>query len=161
VRYDALVVKEAAMPQSWYVRYVPQTHNMTCWAACIAMLVNFRDSTQYTDNDIVRESGLDAEHGCNDDQYPALLQHFRLSPVAGACMTPDAWQQLLDRGPAIVGLTDHVVVANSTNAESDPAAAQVYIHDPDPSSGESWWTFDRLESAFELRAGREIHMIQA
>jgi hypothetical protein len=124
------------------------------------MLVSFRDGTRYTDDDIVRESGLDTENGCTDDQYPALLQHFGLYAVAGQCMTPDAWQQLLDRGPAIVGITQHVVVANSTNGESEPANAQVFVHDPDPSSGESWWTFDRLESEFELRAGREIHMIQ-
>jgi ABC-type bacteriocin/lantibiotic exporter with double-glycine peptidase domain len=147
------------MPASWNVNYVPQTHGMSCWAACFAMLVNFRDGTSLTDNDILEQMGIPPEQGANDSDYPNLLAKFNLTAVAGSCMTPEGWEELLGAKPTLVGITGHVVVASATNGESDPANFQAFVNDP--AAGPGWWTYDQLESAFELRANREIHMIQA
>ena len=148
------------MAASWNVGYVPQSHNMTCWAACVAMLVNFRDGTSYDDNAVAAAAGIDPAAGANDSDYPAILQRWGLHHVAGSCMTPEGWEELLSRAPTIVGLTGHVVVGAATNGEHDTSRFQAYILDPWPSNGPGWWSFSNLEQKFELRAGRDIHMIQ-
>jgi len=142
------------------VAYVQQSNNITCWAACTAMLVNYRDGTHYTDLDIVREAGIDPTGGCDDSEWPTVIRKWGLSQIYGSCMTPEGWEQLLSAAPTMVGLTNHVVVAGGTNNDMDPERFEAYILDPWPSNGEGWWKFDRLEAAFELRANRELHMLQ-
>ena len=44
-------------------QHVQQQHNMTCWAACIAMLVNKRDGSSHSDEDIARMAGIKVEDG--------------------------------------------------------------------------------------------------
>jgi ABC-type bacteriocin/lantibiotic exporter with double-glycine peptidase domain len=146
------------MPASWNVEYVHQTHGMSCWAACFAMLVNFRDGTQYTDMDICEQTGIGPDAGANDHEYPALMAKFNLQSVAGSCMTPEGWEELIGSKPTIVGITGHVVVVSGTNGESDLEKFEAYVLDP--GEGPTWWPYSKLEQQFELRARREIHMIQ-
>lgn len=140
-------------------QHIQQQHGMTCWAACVAMLVNHRDGTTYDDVEVAREAGIDVEVGAFDSDYPAILQRWGLDDVAGACMLPEAWEALIQRSPTIVGLTGHVVVADGIDTDGTPEGTQVWVLDP-ASSGPEYWSYDKLEAAFELRASREIHMIQ-
>jgi hypothetical protein len=41
------------------VQLVPQPTDMSCWAAAIAMLVGYRDSTSYTPDAIAAQVGMD------------------------------------------------------------------------------------------------------
>ena len=132
---------------------------MTCWAACISMLVNFRDGTTLTDEDVARQAGIDVEAGCNDDQYPNLLQYWNLQHVPGSCMNPEGWEQLLYRSPTIVGITGHVIVADGIDSDGTEEGPQIWVLAP-AASGPDYWSFDKIEKAFELRSNRDIHMIQ-
>ena len=140
-------------------QHVQQQHNMTCWAACIAMLVNKRDGSNYSDEDIARMAGINVEDGCRDDQYPDLLRYWNLQQVYGSCMTPEGWEQLLYASPTIVGITQHVVVADGIDSDGTEDGTQIYVLDP-AASGPDYWSFQKIEQAFELRANRELHMIQ-
>jgi ABC-type bacteriocin/lantibiotic exporter with double-glycine peptidase domain len=140
-------------------QHIPQTTSGTCWAACIAMLVNHRDGSTYTDVDIARLAGIDVEVGCRDDQYPDLLRHWNLRQVYGSCMTPEGWEQLLYPCPTIVGVTGHVIVADGIDGDGTEDGTQIYVLDP-LSSGPDYWSFQKIEQEFELRANREVHMIQ-
>lgn len=145
---------------SWNVGYVPQQADMSCWAASIAMLVNFRDGTSHTDLDICKEAGIDPEAGATDNDYPTLMSHWRLHHVAGSCMTPEGWGELVAQGPTLVGWTGHIVVASAVYDDGENGA-HIYILNPDPGVGEGWLTWEDAEQRFELRANREMHMIQA
>lgn len=145
---------------SWPVGYVPQQATMSCWAASIAMLVNYRDGTQYTDEDICTQAGITPEQGAVDSDYPKLMEHWRLHHVAGQCMTPDGWAALLSGGPTLVGWPGHIVVASAIY-DDGTNGANIYVLNPDPGVGEGWLTWAQMEDRFELRANREMHMMQA
>jgi ABC-type bacteriocin/lantibiotic exporter with double-glycine peptidase domain len=149
---------------SWPVTYVPQQATMSCWAASIAMLVNYRDGTTLTDSDICTEAGITSEQGAVDSDYAKLMEHWRLHHVAGQCMTPEGWAQLIGGGPTLVGWTGHIVVASAVyddGSSEGSSGAHIYVLNPDPGVGEGWLTWDDMEERFELRANREMHMMQA
>jgi hypothetical protein len=71
---------------------VQQSNNITCWAACTAMLVTYRDGTSDSDLDIVREAGIDPADGCSDSEWPTVIDTWGLSQIYGSCMTPEGWE---------------------------------------------------------------------
>jgi ABC-type bacteriocin/lantibiotic exporter with double-glycine peptidase domain len=145
---------------SWPVTLVPQHATMSCWAASIAMLVNYRDGTQLTDADVCTQAGIAPEQGAVDTDYPKLAQHWRLHDVAGQCMTSDGWAQLLSAGPTLVGWPGHIVVASGIYDDGS-TGAHIYVLNPDPGVGEGWLTWQQMEDKFELRANRSMHMMRA
>lgn len=72
---------------------------------------------------------------------------------------PEGWEQLLYASPTIVGITGHVVVADGIDSDGTEAGTPIYVLDP-AVSGADYWSFEKIEHAFELRANRELHMIQ-
>ncbi len=61
--------------------------------------------------------------------------------------------------PTIVGVTNHVIVADGIDGDGTEEGTQIYVLDP-LSSGPDYWSFQKIEQQFELRANRELHMIQ-
>ena len=80
-----------------------------------------------------------------------LLRYWNLQQVYGSCMTPEGWEQLLYASPTIVGITGHVVVADGIDSDGTEAGTQIYVLDP-AASGPDYWSFEKIEQAFELRA---------
>jgi Papain-like cysteine protease AvrRpt2 len=141
---------------SHFIAHVRQNTPANCWAACIAMMVNWRDGTSKNDHDIVTETGL--TEGCYDNDWLDLMPRFGLAHVAGASWTPADWDRLLTPGPAIVGVSGHVVVAAAFSGDGSDEGSYILV--ADPGADHAWHAFLDLEARWELRAGRDIHMIQ-
>jgi ABC-type bacteriocin/lantibiotic exporter with double-glycine peptidase domain len=144
------------MSASHFIAHVRQNTPANCWAACIAMMVNWRDGTSKTDHDIVAETGLN--EGCYDSDWLDLMPQYGLTHVPGASWTPADWDRLLTPGPAIVGVPGHVVVACGYSGDDSDEGSYILV--ADPGAGHDWHPFLDLEARWELRAGREIHMLQ-
>jgi hypothetical protein len=144
------------MSVNHFLSHVRQQTPSNCWAACIAMMTNWRDGTARTDHDIVAETGL--ADGCDDSEWLGMMSRYGLSHIAGASWTPADWEGLLAPGPVIVGVTGHVVVANGF--DGDYTDENSYILVADPAADHAWHAFLDLEARWELRAGRSIHMLQ-
>jgi hypothetical protein len=143
------------MTASHFVAHVHQNAPWTCWAACIAMMVNWRDGTAKTDHDIVEETGM--TYGSYDEDWLELMPKYGMSHIAGASWTPADWERLLTPGPLIVGLTRHAVVACGFSGDYSDEGSYLLV--ADPMGGHEWHPFLELEGRWELRAGRDIHMI--
>ena len=144
------------MSASHFIAHVRQNTPSNCWAACIAMMVNWRDGTSKTDHDIVDESGL--TYGAYDEDWADLMPKFGLSHIAGASWTPEDWDQLLTPGPLIVGVPGHVMVACGFSGDYSDEGSFILV--ADPGAGHEWHPFLDLEARWELRAGREIQMLR-
>ena len=137
------------------VTYVPQTRDETCWAASMAMLVNFRDGTSYTDLDICQKVGL-PEDGATVEQVQQAMDQLNLYLVAPSCYTPDGWIDLLQPHPVGVivpggGMWHRIVIAG---VQTDGTPDSTWIHILDPASGESWAAYADAEANYEAGAPR-------
>ena len=154
------------MVMSRNIEFVPQVTATTCWAACFAMLLNFRDGTKYTDIDIVNWARthpslphLSVASGADDPDYPFLFELFQFENVPGRCMNPASWEALLAVKPHIVGIPGHLVVASHTNDQPDQDSFRLYVLDQWNGGAEK--SFQELEDQYELRADRDVHMIRS
>lgn len=144
----------------WPIEHVPQQDSMSCWAACVAMMVNYRDGTTYDDSSIREATGISAPAGATDEDWAdQLIPQFGLVHVAGSCLTPEGWQELINSGPTIVGITRHVVVCSGLSSDGTESGTQLYMCDPARSSPE-YWTFADTTNKWEMRANRDMHMVQ-
>jgi ABC-type bacteriocin/lantibiotic exporter with double-glycine peptidase domain len=135
--------------------YVRQTRDETCWAASMAMLVNFRDGSSFTDLDICRQVGL-PEDGATVQQVQQAMDHLGLHLVAPSSLTPEGWVDLLRSHPVGVivpggGIWHRIVIAG---VETDGTPESTSIHILDPARGDSWTPYAEAERNYEAGAPR-------
>ncbi|MBQ8357534.1 MAG: hypothetical protein IJX39_06975 [Clostridia bacterium] len=112
------------------VSIVPQSHSLTCWAACVACIVNYKNGTNLTDVDVARSYLGDTFNVAQSgDSIVTVLSTYGLSysyksvvPSLGTMTTN------FKAGYPIIGaLSDHVVIIYGVHVSSE----YVYIMDPD------------------------------
>ena len=124
------------MPQ-YSVPLIPQLTNMGCWAASIAMVVNWATNSCIDPSTIAARNGytnkLSAGLAPDDDQ---ILRDWGFATEAPQTFTVAGFMQLLQQyGPLWVAgtvgpLPAHVRVVTGFDPNPDPTLAVVYINDP-------------------------------
>src|SRR4051812_16637320 len=82
------------------VAWVGQSDDFSCWAAAAAMMLGWRDSACYaSDADIRAKYGDMGSDGTDPEEDLRLALGQGMAVEAAACRMPDAWADLLQRGP--------------------------------------------------------------
>jgi len=91
------------------VPVVPQPTGMTCWAAVLTALVNWRDQLSRPIGEVLREINpswaqmFDADQGLSSSAKDRLVQEAGLESQRGINLSPQGWQSLLrEHGPVWV-----------------------------------------------------------
>jgi hypothetical protein len=149
------------MANSWNVDLVQSTHGRTAWAACVAMLLNHRDSTSLTDGDVAVESGVEDRHGgsvASDSDYSDILSHYLLFARNQLAPTPREWDDLLAPGPVIAAVYDRAIVVGAVGDIEDPQDCQIHVLDP--VYGEGWVPYLEFGDRFGFHPGVELMTVQ-
>ncbi|MBC7234271.1 MAG: hypothetical protein H5T69_00400 [Chloroflexi bacterium] len=127
---------------SLYVHYnvplIPQTSNMSCWAASAAMLVSWRDSISISDQIIASGIGYWSEylHGLDPEDI-FVFASWGLVEEEPQTFTIQAFADLLDQyGPlwtaGDTGAGAHVRVVTGISGDGTPDGTFLSINDPAP-----------------------------
>ena len=141
------------------VGLVSQSRPDTCWAASIAMLINFRDGTDYGDLDVAN-SYPHTREGAMPDDWANLAVHHRLDLHQGQCLGPDDWERTLTHGPAIVvipGKAWHAVVVSGAESDGTAEGSRIYVEDP--GGGERWWDYPTFTLNYEAAAENPVNLL--
>ncbi|HEV8295644.1 MAG TPA: papain-like cysteine protease family protein [Acidimicrobiales bacterium] len=141
------------------VSWVQQTDGMSCWAAAATMMLGWRDQVCYaSDADVRARYGDMGGDGADVSECLrlALGQGMQVQPEM--CRTPQGWEQLLQRGPVMVGIPGHFVVVSAVQGEGNPDDTYLYVLDP--AAGESWQTYAAVEQAYELDSAAGNDLLQ-
>ena len=147
------------MANAWNVDLVERTHDRTCWSACVAMLLNHRDSTSLTDGDVAHASGAE-DHGsvASDDAYGTILDHYLLTVQHRYAPSPREWDEVLAPGPVIAAYQGNVVVISAAGDVDDARDCQLYVLDP--VYGGAWVAYGELGDRFGFHPGTELLIVQ-
>jgi hypothetical protein len=149
------------LTNSWNVDLVQSTHGRTQWAACVAMLLNHRDSTSLTDGDVAFESGVENRKDgsvASDYESSSILDHYLLYIQNRSMPSPREWDELLAPGPVIAASLDRVVVVGAVGDIEDPQDCQLHILDP--TYGADWIPYRDLGDRFGFRPGTDLQVVQ-
>ena len=141
------------------VGLVSQSRNDLCWAAAIAMLLNFRDGTDYSDLDVANSYPHDGT-GAGPDDWARLADSHRLDFQPGQCLGPDDWEKTVAHGPVIVvipGNNWHAVVVSGAESDGTIEGSRIYVEDP--GRGEQWWDFHTFSLNFEAGAENPVNLV--
>jgi ABC-type bacteriocin/lantibiotic exporter with double-glycine peptidase domain len=142
------------------VPLVPQTSNMSCWAASIAMILGWKNQQSIPDEVIAQNPGglsymTSYTQGLDpNDRYILQANGFDVDPPQ--CYMPSAINDLLRaKGPLWVATWapgPHIRVVTGMNGDN------VSINDPAPVNGGSQYTmtFSRFFGAMENLGAREL-----
>ncbi|WP_054053785.1 peptidoglycan-binding protein [Alloactinosynnema sp. L-07] len=136
------------------VVHITQQSEATCWAAAIAMIINYRDGSDFDDHTLCDHVGLDRD-GATVAEVDQALAQVDMHLIAPACFTPDGWLQLLDNGPKgviVPGAPWHRIVI--AGAKTDGTPEGTWLHVLDPAGGDSWQSYEDVEEQFEAGAPR-------
>lgn len=131
------------------VVHITQQSEMTCWAASMAMIVNYRDGTSYDDHTLCDHLGMPKD-GATVQQVDQALAQLSLHLIAPASMLPDGWIHLLHNGPKgiiVPGTPWHRIVIAGVQTDGTPEST--HFHVCDPAGDDSWLTFANVEQRFE------------
>ncbi|HVU92246.1 MAG TPA: papain-like cysteine protease family protein [Jatrophihabitans sp.] len=131
------------------VGYVRQQSEMTCWAASLAMIVNYRDGTSWDDHTLCEHLGM-PEDGATVAQVDQALAALNLQLIPPACELPEGWIDLLRGGPKgviVPGAPWHRIVIAGVQTDGTPETTHLHVLDPE--LGESWMDYRTVESRFE------------
>jgi ABC-type bacteriocin/lantibiotic exporter with double-glycine peptidase domain len=120
------------------VGYVRQQSEMTCWAASLAMIVNYRDGTSWDDHTLCEHLGM-PEDGATVSQVDQALAALNLQLIPPACELPEGWIDLLRGGPKgviVPGAPWHRIVIAGVQTDGTPETTHLHVLDPE--LGESW-----------------------
>jgi ABC-type bacteriocin/lantibiotic exporter with double-glycine peptidase domain len=129
------------------VYHVPQSQQMSCWAAAAAMLLGWRDSVCYTDETILEQFPQFGTNGQDEAECRVMVKDLGMFEHPELCRTAEAWVQVLDRGPVMVAIPQHWIVVSGIEGD-ETSGYQMYVLDP--AGGEAWYTYDEVESAYQL-----------
>jgi ABC-type bacteriocin/lantibiotic exporter with double-glycine peptidase domain len=138
------------MPVDYAVPYVPQSQQMSCWAACTAMMLGWRNSQSYSEQEVLDYFQQFGTDGMDANECLQLAQTLGMSVLGEMCRTPQAWDQELQRGPVMVGIPGHwIVLAGLSGDLTDDGTT---MHILDPGSGEvPSAPYTTLEQQYEMR----------
>ena len=126
------------------VHHVPQSQRMSCWAACTAMVIGWSRSQSYPEDAVLAEFPEFID-GIDEEQGRELARRAGLTYIGEATYTPEGWEQILLRGPAIVDVPEHIIVVAGIAGDGTYEGSQVHVHDP--ARGERWVAFDNFSLA--------------
>jgi hypothetical protein len=130
------------------VAWVGQSDEWSCWAAAGTMMLGWRDSVCYAnDADIRARYGDMGGDGTNPEEDVRLALGQGMAVEAAACRTPEAWAELLRRGPVMTTIPGHYIVVSAISGDGTPEGTQAYVLDP--ARGENWMPFTDLELLYE------------
>ena len=149
------------MGSDYFVQHVPQTQQMSCWAASTAMMIGYHENQSYPESAVLerfRQFGVD---GADNEECKTLANQVGLTVLSDACRNAQGWAEVLQRGPVMVGTPNHVLVVAGINGEDDDSSAQLKIVDP-AESGEYWGGYQDIEQQYELNpdAGYTVNLFQ-
>ncbi len=149
------------MSSDYFVEHVPQTQAMSCWAASTAMMLGYHRNQSYPESEVLaefREFGVD---GADNEECKTLAARVGLTVLSDACRNAQGWDQVLQRGPVMVGSPTHVIVVAGIDGEDEDASAALKVLDP-AESGEYWGGYQAIEHQYELNpdAGYTVNMFQ-
>lgn len=131
------------VPIRHHVPLVPQSSEMSCWAAAGAMIVGWRERIALDDDELARIAGqLQAyRDGLLPRDVDTMAAHWSLtSTELHTCSVAQVHQLLQTHGPLWLGEADpdlHVVVVCGMRGDGTPDGTDVEIADP--------WPIDRGE----------------
>jgi ABC-type bacteriocin/lantibiotic exporter with double-glycine peptidase domain len=120
--------------------YIPQTQEMSCWAASAAML------TGRSEADILAQFAEFGADGADEPECQTLAQRLGLRIMPEACRATEGWIQLLQGGPLMVGIPGHFIVVSGIYVD-DEGNAQLHVLDP--GRGDHWAVLETVESGYE------------
>lgn len=145
-----------------YVPLVPQTSEMSCWAAAAAMVVGWRE-TRFTDDAGVAQAAgvLEAFHkGLRPRDTEELARAHGLSAESALlCRPADLYGLLSLRGPLWVGEADpdlHVVVVYGMDGDGTLDGSFVQVADPWPVGRGERYTIPFRRLVDNLRGARAV-----
>ncbi|MFZ5797123.1 MAG: hypothetical protein C4563_08540 [Desulfobulbus sp.] len=126
------------------VPYYPQSSSRSCWAACAAMIVGWRDSQTVPDTEIAAKVPVFAAYktGLFPRDRQALADAWNLVPEPPASYTIDGWREMLENyGPIYIDMTwdtsgkgghARVLVGMQSEGSPDGSDTIMFMHDPWP-----------------------------
>jgi hypothetical protein len=98
--------------------------------------------------------------GADNEECKSLASRLGINVLPDACNSPMGWDQILQRGPVMVGTPTHVIVVAGINGE-DGELAQLKVHDP-AQSAEYWGPYQDTERGYELNPdqGYTVNLFQ-
>jgi len=141
------------VPNSCNILYdlagMSQPTSTACWATAFAMVINQRNYTSYTPEDIATSIGRDLNsYGSPDSDERAVANEYNLSFSFVRVDDIDQFAMLLSsKGPLYVtpDNTDHCVVVFGLRHDEDGTQWQLY----DPWKGEAPITVSKLKQALD------------
>jgi ABC-type bacteriocin/lantibiotic exporter with double-glycine peptidase domain len=148
------------MSSDYAVEHVPQTQAMSCWAASTAMMLGYHRNQSYPESEVLAEFASFGVDGADNEECKTLAAQLGLTVLPDACRNPEGWDQVLQRGPVMVGTPTHVIVIAGISGEQ-AETAQLKVLDP-AQSGEYWGHYQDTERGYELNpdAGYTVNLFQ-
>lgn len=98
--------------------WVGQSDTMSCWAASATMMLGWRDQVCYANDQDVRQAYGDmGGDGADVEECLRLALGQGMRVEAEMCRTPEGWEQLLQKGPVMVGIPGHFVVVSAIEGD--------------------------------------------
>ncbi|MEO9137942.1 MAG: papain-like cysteine protease family protein, partial [Jatrophihabitans sp.] len=136
------------MSSDYMVPFVPQTQRMSCWAASTAMMLGYARNQSYPESAVLEEFASFGIDGADNEECKQLAAQLNLYVLPDQCNSPGAWDQMLQRGPVMVGSPTHVIVIGGIKDE-ESEFAQLKVYDP-AYSGEHWGAYQDTETQYEM-----------
>jgi hypothetical protein len=137
-----------SVSESNTVSWVGQSAEFSCWAAAAAMMLGWRDRVCYASDADIRARYADmGGDGTDPEEDVRLALGQGMAIEAAACRTPDAWAELLRRGPVMTTIPGHYILVSAISGDGTPEGTQAYVFDP--ARGEWWVPFSQLEQLYE------------
>jgi ABC-type bacteriocin/lantibiotic exporter with double-glycine peptidase domain len=149
------------MSADYFVSHVPQTQQMSCWAASTAMMIGYRDNQCYPEEAVLQQFAEFGIDGADNEECKKLASVLGLNVLPDQCSTAAAWDQMLQNGPIMVGTPTHVIVVAGVSGEDVDDTAQLKVHDP-AQDGEYWGAYQAIEQGYETNPehGYTVNLFQ-
>lgn len=148
------------------VQLIPQSTDMSCWAACIAMILTWRDGVQYDPQKIAQNPGglnympqfANGGPGLDPSDHYILETNGLVTEIPKCYSTTNITAKLMQFGPlwfaSTVPAGPHIRVIRGISGE------QLYINDPSPVGTGSQYqaAFADVFGAMETLGSSELAM---
>lgn len=149
------------------VPLVPQPTQVSCWAAALTMVVDYRDQMNYPVQQIASRAGMNLNTGYRWGQIQNAVSTWGLQEIAPMSADPIWWADMLDaHGPlwiVEVGAPYHAVVVTALHGGGTAGDTEVHVNNPwPPNSGVvEYKTFEDFDQEFGLGAGAGAAIVHA
>ncbi len=133
-----------------------QPADHACWATSFAVVINYRDGSNLTPQDVSNAVGVDITAVESWSDVTNAAEHFGLQQSASACMNIQGWAQLLaSYGPLWICVNggSHAVVVNGVQGDGTEDGTMFYI--TDPWDGPTTRGLNGLNAMFEAVGGSQ------